>query len=164
MIYSLGIILAEILTGMPPVIITPFHESRHLKILLSTVITDNIPFVPTGSVAQEVYRSSLLNSNILLESSTKKEWPKGSWERLGYSIRRCIDPDPTRRPYLFELLDEMRKILEEPHHRCAGCPKVGQANAHLRCGHDILCLHCVRNFIIKGSGCPLCLAPIIQIL
>jgi len=162
MVFSLGILLAELLTGMTPVMTA--EKNPRQVILLSSVIVDNIPFVPTGSIAQEVYRSSLLDSHILLDPFTRKTWPKGSWERLGYLVRRCVDPAAARRPLLSEVGDEMRKILEEPHHRCGVCSRPNQPNVRLRCGHDILCPLCIKQCILGGSGCPLCLAPVIQVL
>jgi len=157
MIYSLGVVLAQILTGLGA-------GEGHTRPPLAGWFTGVVPYTPPERPAQEVFRLSQLSPDTLLEAELRTRWPKGSWVRLAHLVRRCLDSDPNRRPTIGGLVEETRNLLFESHKVCAACSQTTIPNARLQCGHDIICPLCARLFISRGAGCPLCMVPVVQLL
>jgi len=137
--YSLGVILAELLTGKAPVQVKPGGRPIYVsKLLQSAMPTPTSPIDPH-----------------LIDSRVQKSWPRGMAQKFAEVGRRCLEADPAGRATLYQALLQLEAVLALRQEQCVVCLE-GPPSASLPCGHHLLCAPCLAFLRERGAPCPLC--------
>jgi len=142
-VYSLGVILAEILTALPPA-----FQAHSVPMFLHATFLQMVPSALSTLGAVHLDPKLVGNGQSLTAVTTL--------------ARECLDPDPVRRPHLAQVTLRLLEALEERRAVCLGCQcGLGSEHSPSQCGHDGLCKLCSSFFVEKGFGCPVCGAPLV---
>lgn len=146
-VFSIGVILAELVSGKPPIMRPP----RSRPIFLSRLFCDHM-ISPTTSIPES-----------LIDPFVVSAWPAAQVQAVAQLTRECLDVDPNNRPYFHQLLGKIQEIMREKSGICLLCLQpLGSRNkaAEVQCRHDVMCQLCAAYLLERGEGCPLCRSPI----
>ena len=136
LIYSFGVILAEILTGKPPA-------------------------VRNGSTITFISEIILNPAETIANPCESDPWPADGVQLLRQLSADCLISNPLERPDWTQVIVRLRHILDSECAKCVICLEA-QPSGKLPCGHFLLCNYCVNYLVEKGSGCPLCRSPLVK--
>jgi hypothetical protein len=156
-VYSLGIIFGELLTGKPPVI----KQSGARPIFLGKYLHESVAITDQSSTSSSIPSLNLSFVDKHLPDSPSED-DISSFASL---MRSCLETEPGNRPTLEEVSQRIRALRERKDTKNANClfckTQLKEGNvAKLTCGHSVLCKDCSIRFKERGMFCPACQQPI----
>jgi len=144
-VYAFGVIMFELLTGKKAVYI-----QNDKTVNLTMLIRDSMPKPSDNFPAT------------LLDPSIQKTWPQDNYNSFAQLGRECLQPTGKERPDMLKVTWKLKTLIDGNYRTCTVCME-NPPNARLQCGHASICQPCARYIQQRGSGCPVCRAPIISV-
>jgi len=141
-VYSLGVVLGELLTGRAPATLNSVNPAN-----------------PPELLATFIRQTPLKNGDKIVDDLVADRWPTASWQKLAQISRHCLEESPAFRPTLYQVTELLGELLAVPQAHCVVCLD-SRSTARPPCGHQVTCHPCLTYLEDCGLGCPMCSAPL----
>jgi len=139
-VFAFGVLLAELLTGRPPVF---HHQQTGRPVNLSRHIQAAMP------------KPSSLSPASLVDPEIRREATQATMRILAQLTRYCLEPESESRPTMDEVVVRLESLVEGTSRLCVVCMD-NPTNGRMNCGHAVLCFPCAEYLLIREERCPLC--------